>query len=159
MDFIRGDITTMAVDAIVNAANEQLTDGAGVNGAIHRAAGPQLAAVLRHMGGCATGEAVITPGFDLPAEYVIHAVGPVWRGGEHGEAGLLASAYQMSLLVARAVGCKTIAFPAISCGIFEYPPAQAARIAVDTVRATALDEQVTFVLFSDEMLRVFQSAA
>lgn len=158
MRFVKGDITTMAVDAVVNAANEGLTDGAGVNGAIHRAAGPGLPAACQALGGCPTGEARITPGFDLPARFIIHTVGPVWHGGGHREPELLAAAHRSSLLLARAHGLRTIAFPAISCGIFGYPVERAARIAVDAVREVALSEDVTFVLFSDDLLEVFRAA-
>ncbi len=156
MQFIQADITTLTVDAIVNAANERLSDGAGVNGAIHRAAGPQLTAACRAIGGCPTGQAQITPGFDLPARFVIHTVGPVWRGGNHGEAELLASAYRSSLALAAEHDLRTVAFPAISCGIFGYPVEQAARIAVATVRES--DLEVTFALFSPELLEVFSWA-
>jgi O-acetyl-ADP-ribose deacetylase (regulator of RNase III) len=159
MRFLRGDITTMAVDAIVNAANESLSGGAGVNGAIHRAAGPRLPEACRAIGGCPTGEARITPGFDLPARFIIHTVGPVWHGGDHGEPELLAAAYRNSLLLAAGHDLRTIAFPALSCGIFGYPVEQAARIAVDAVRRTAApDQDVTFVLFTDALLDVFQAA-
>jgi O-acetyl-ADP-ribose deacetylase (regulator of RNase III) len=152
----QGDITTMAVDAIVNAANEQLCDGAGVNGAIHRAAGPQLPAACRAQAPCPTGEARITPGFNLPARFIIHTVGPVWRGGEHGEAELLASAYRNSLALAHDNGLRSIAFPAISCGIFGYPVDEAARIAIDTVQDSPLE--VTFVLFTPQLLTTFHEA-
>jgi O-acetyl-ADP-ribose deacetylase (regulator of RNase III) len=158
MRCILGDITTQAVDAVVNAANERLAGGAGVNGAIHRAAGPDLPAACRSIGGCPTGEARITPGFNLPARYIIHTVGPVWRGGDHGEPALLASAYRNSIELARVHGLRTIAFPALSCGIFGYPVGEAARIAAQTVRDTAQDEEVTFVLFSDDLLEAFQAA-
>jgi O-acetyl-ADP-ribose deacetylase (regulator of RNase III) len=159
MRFLRGDITTMAVDAIVNAANESLSGGAGVNGAIHRAAGPRLPEACRAIGGCPTGEARITPGFDLPARFIIHTVGPVWHGGDHGEPELLAAAYRNSLLLAAGHDLRTIAFPALSCGIFGYPVEQAARVAVDAVRRTAApDQDVTFVLFTDALLDVFQAA-
>lgn len=156
MDFIRADITTMRVDAVVNAANERLSDGAGVNGAIHRAAGPRLAGACRALGGCPTGEARITPGFDLPARFIIHTVGPVWHGGDSGEPELLAAAHRNSLALAAEYALSSIAFPAISCGIFGYPPEQAARVAVDSVRASGLE--VTFVLFNEELLEVFQAA-
>ncbi len=160
MQFVLGDITTIAVDAVVNAANEALSDGAGVNGAIHRAAGPKLPAACRAVAPCPTGEARITPGFDLPARFIIHTVGPVWRGGQHDDARLLASAYRSSIRLAGENGLHSIAFPAISCGIFGYPVEAAARIAVDTVReATAgASIDVTFVLFSHDLLEVFRAA-
>lgn len=161
LDFVQGDITRHSVDAIVNAANEALSDGAGVNGAIHRAAGPALPAACRAVAPCPTGEARITPGFDLRARFIIHTVGPVWHGGGHGEARLLESAYRNCVALADANGLRTIAFPAISCGIFGYPVAQAARIAVSTVRqalpCTSL-ERATFVLFSAELLEAFRAA-
>lgn len=156
MRFVQGDITTMAVDAIVNAANETLSDGSGVNGAIHRAAGPRLPAACREVAPCPTGEARITAGFDLPARYIIHTVGPVWHGGGHGEADLLASAYRSSIELAAANDLNTIAFPAISCGIFGYPVEQAAAIAVDAVHDAPLE--VTFVLFSRDLLEIFEAA-
>lgn len=154
MRLVQGDITTMATDAIVNAANERLSDGAGVNGAIHRAAGPDLGPACRAIGGCPTGEARITPGFNLPARFIIHTVGPVWHGGHHGEAELLASAYRNSLALAEEHGLRSVAFPAISCGIFGYPVDQASAIAIDTVRGSRLD--VTFVLFTKDLLETFQ---
>jgi O-acetyl-ADP-ribose deacetylase (regulator of RNase III) len=130
-----------------------------VNGAIHRAAGPRLPEACRAIGGCPTGEARITPGFDLPARFIIHTVGPVWHGGDHGEPELLAAAYRNSLLLAAGHDLRTIAFPALSCGIFGYPVEQAARVAVDAVRRTAApDQDVTFVLFTDALLDVFQAA-
>lgn len=153
LHFVLGDITTMATDAIVNAANAGLSDGAGVNGAIHRAAGPGLGPACKAIGGCPTGEARITAGFDLSARYIIHAVGPVWNGGGHGEAELLAGAYRNSLALAEEFHLQSIAFPAISCGIFGYPVDEAAAIAVNTVRDSPLE--VTFVLFTQEMLDVF----
>jgi O-acetyl-ADP-ribose deacetylase (regulator of RNase III) len=140
---VQGDITTLEVDAIVNAANNSLSDGEGVSGAIHRAAGPaQLRQACAELGGCETGEAKVTPGFMLPARFIIHTVGPVWRGGFRGEAELLASCYRRSLEVADEVGAKSVAFPAISTGIYDYPSEAAARIAIETVRSsdTEVDE-------------------
>jgi O-acetyl-ADP-ribose deacetylase (regulator of RNase III) len=131
-----GDITRERVDAIVNAANEGLRRGAGVCGAIFAAAGPELDDACAAIGHCATGDAVITPGFGLPARFVVHTVGPVWHGGDRGEPQLLASCYRRSLEVAAAAGARSIAFPAISTGIFGYPADAAARIAVDTARST-----------------------
>ena len=146
----RGDITALDVDAIVNAANETLAPGGGVCGAIHRAAGPELAAACSRLGGCETGDAKVTEGFELPARWVIHAVGPVWHGGDRGEAEQLASCYRTSLALADDVGARSIAFPAISTGIFGYPLDPACRTAVETVRSTATDvEVVHFVCFDD----------
>lgn len=155
------DITTLDVDAIVNAANDALAPGGGVCGAIHRAAGPGLAAACATIGGCPTGEARLTPGFRLPARWVIHAVGPVWRGGRAGEAGLLASAYRSSLRLAEAQGLRSIAFPAISTGIYGYPLREATEVAVRTVR-TALEEgssvaEVTFACFGEEALAAYRA--
>lgn len=141
IEVIQGDITTLDVDAIVNAANERMLGGGGVDGAIHRAAGPELLAACRQIAEvrpgvrCPTGEARLTPGFGLPARYIVHTTGPVWRGGSHGEADLLARCYRSSLAIARAEGLRSIAFPAISCGIYGYPIDEAATIAVREVRA------------------------
>ncbi len=156
LNFVLGDITTFDGDAIVNAANEALSDGSGVNGAIHRAAGPLLPAACREVAPCPTGQARITPGFDLLARFIIHTVGPVWHGGGHAEAELLASAYRSSLALAEQNGLRTVAFPAISCGIYGYPVEEAAQIAVRTARDTSLE--VTFVLFSPDLLEIFRAA-
>lgn len=157
---IRADITTLAVDAIVNAANEELRQGGGVCGAIFRAAGPaELAAACAPLAPCPTGEARLTPGFALPARFVIHAVGPVWHGGGQGEAALLAGAYRASLGLLRVAGGRSIAFPAISTGIFGYPPAEAARTAVAAIRddlAMKGEIEVVLACFDDAMLALYQ---
>ena len=159
LDTELGDITRQTVDAIVNAANSSLLGGGGVDGAIHRAAGPELLATCRTLGGCPTGDVRATAGFRLPARWIIHAVGPVWRGGAHGEADLLASCYRRALEVAGELGATSIAFPAISTGVYGYPAAEAARIAVSTVRgcpANGCTELVRFVAFDEGTFRLYQ---
>ena len=164
LDLSRGNITTERVDAIANAANEALRGGGGVDGAIHRAAGPRLLEELRtrYPDGTPTGTAVATDGYDLPARWVLHAVGPVWRGGGSREPELLASAYRSCLRLADELGARTIAFPAISMGIYGYPPPAGAAVAVETVaehlRGETLVELVRFVLFSDETYDLFTDA-
>lgn len=159
----RGNITTYAVDAIVNAANSSLLGGGGVDGAIHRAAGPDLVHECRLLGGCKTGQAKLTKGYRLPAAHIIHTVGPVWRGGENGEPDQLADCYRNSLDVARANGLRTIAFPAISTGIFGYPMDKAARVACDTVRGEVAAhpdafDAITFVCFDEQATQIFRAA-
>lgn len=154
------DITTLETDAIVNAANESLAPGGGVCGAIHRVAGPELARACAMIGGCPTGEARLTPGFRLPAKYVIHAVGPMWRGGREGEAELLASAYHSAMRIAAEHGLGSIAFPAISTGIYGYPLDQATSIAVSAVREAGTGSptirRVVFACFSPEVERAYR---
>jgi O-acetyl-ADP-ribose deacetylase (regulator of RNase III) len=157
---VRGDITKLAVDAIVNAANTALLGGGGVDGAIHRAAGPELLAECKTLGGCRPGEAKITRGYSLPARFVIHTVGPIWAGGQRGEPETLADCYRNSLRTAAEHGLHTVAFPAISCGVYRYPIPEAARIAVETtsefLRENASITEVTFVVSSDEIEAAYQ---
>ncbi len=159
IEFIKGDITTEDVDAIVNAANAALAGGGGVDGAIHRAAGPQLKEACSKLGSCPIGSAKITPGFALPAKYVIHAVGPRYRDGRHSERDQLASCYRESLRLAAEHGCRTVAFSAISCGVYGYPLEEAARVSVGTVADVLagweLPRHVRWVLFDDRTYDAF----
>lgn len=162
VEIVEGDIAKLRVEAIVNAANETLLGGGGVDGAIHRAAGPKLLAECKGLGGCQTGEAKITKGYDLPAKYVIHTVGPVWRGGFANEDKLLASCYRQSLRLAAANGVVSLAFPAISTGVYRFPPSRAAAIAIATAdEFLASDEsleRVVFCCFGEESFKTLQSA-
>jgi O-acetyl-ADP-ribose deacetylase (regulator of RNase III) len=157
---VKTDITTLELDAIVNAANESLLGGGGVDGAIHRAAGPELFDECSQIGGCPTGEARLTKGYKLPAKFVIHTVGPVWTGGERGEAELLASCYQSVFKLARDNGIRSLAFPAISCGVYRFPVARAVKIAVGETVAELVSsdavQKVVFACFGDEIYGAYQ---
>jgi O-acetyl-ADP-ribose deacetylase len=163
LELLQGDITAVAVDAIVNAANSGLRGGGGVDGAIHRAGGPSIMEECRRLGGCPTGDAKATGAGNLPARHVVHAVGPVWNGGGSGEPELLASAHRRSIEVADELGCASVAFPAISTGVYGYPADRAARVALPAAMAAAKASEhvrrVVFVLFSDADLATFRDAA
>jgi len=162
IDLIRGDITKIKADAVVNAANTTLLDGGGVDGAIHRAAGPKLLEECKALGECKTGQAKITKGYNLPARYVIHTVGPIWHGGRSGEEELLASCYRNSLELAKKHLLKSVVFPSISTGAYRFPIRQAATIAIKTVKTFMQEnpgsiDKVTFVLFSDQDLDIYRA--
>jgi len=162
IEIVQADITTLPVEAIVNAANSSLLGGGGVDGAIHRASGPRLLVATRKIGGCPTGQARLTPGFDLPAKWVIHTVGPVWQGGHAGEDELLASCYRESLKLAASVGATTVAFPAISTGAYGFPLERAARIAVDEIVShlgrNPEFERTVIAVRGDEAMRIHSDA-
>lgn len=162
MECLKADICQLSVDAIVNAANTRLLGGGGVDGAIHRAAGPELLAFCRQLGGCETGDAKVSPGFALPARYIIHTVGPVWQGGDRGEEALLASCYRRCIEEAQRLAVQSVAFPAISCGVYGYPHRPACDVAVASLAAALQGApsvlRVILVAFSDEMLEHWQRA-
>jgi O-acetyl-ADP-ribose deacetylase (regulator of RNase III) len=162
IEIVQADITTLPVDAIVNAANSSLLGGGGVDGAIHRSAGPRLLEATRKIGGCPTGQARLTPGFDLPAKWIIHTVGPIWQSGHAGEDGLLASCYRESLNLAVSVGATTVAFPAISTGAYGFPVERAARIAITEIGANLEHspeiDRVVIAVRGDEAMRIHRDA-